>query len=421
MKLSILIPTVPARRKDFLPKILDNLYEQYDKLSQENQKQVEILVLSDNKTIMLGTKRNIMVDMAQGKYVVFVDDDDRVSDDYISSILEATKEDKDVIVFQSEVNLNNRSIKPCYFSIEYEKNYNTSEGYYRIPNHICAVKKDIASQVEFPPVIYGEDTNYAKVLINLLKTETKIDKVLYYYDYNDDTTETQQNMVWRGERKRRTYVPPILDLIILSDGKTEEMRKYTRNAIYTALGGAKDYPINIIVIESHSEDIEYKDAKTFYIDEPFNYNRFANIGAGLGDAPYIMIANNDLFFQDNWLTELLNVNEDVMSPKCYHDRRQADVLENESGYVVGRNFSGWCFMIKRYLWERIGGFDEDFNFWYADNAVVEQLKKINKKPMLVVNSSVTHLGSLTLRTLDEQTQEEITHGQKSKFDNKYQA
>jgi hypothetical protein len=71
--LSILVCGVHTRYDTFLPKIQKQLYDQYAGLAVADQDRVEIIVLTDNKKQMLGTKRNVMVNMAQGKYVQFVD------------------------------------------------------------------------------------------------------------------------------------------------------------------------------------------------------------------------------------------------------------------------------------------------------------------------------------------------------------
>lgn len=191
MKLSILVPSVDTRRQTFLPIMLNRLYGQLDLLPEEQRKEVEIMFLVDNKTINLGKKRNQMAELARGEYISYVDDDDRITDDYISSILEATKEGKDCIVFQAEVSAFG-SIRPCLYSVDNHKEESNARFFLRKPNHICAVKRDIVLRVKFPELMWGEDTDYANRLHPLLKTETKINRVLYYYDYNPDTSETRK-------------------------------------------------------------------------------------------------------------------------------------------------------------------------------------------------------------------------------------
>lgn len=180
MKLSILVPTTHTRRNTFLPKILDQLYSQYDKLSYPQQQEVEILVLQDNKTIMLGSKRNELIRLAQGDYVVFLDDDDRIAQDYISTLLKATSLGSDVITFKASVSLNGEQPKECVYTSGIIQDYNTETTYYRLPNHICCFKRDLALLFPFPNILYGEDSGFSKSIKSAIKTEHHIPETLYY-------------------------------------------------------------------------------------------------------------------------------------------------------------------------------------------------------------------------------------------------
>lgn len=191
MKLSILICSTHTRSETFLPAFMSGIFAQYDKLEPAEQEKVEILILVDNKKTMLGTKRNKMLEIAQGEYVVFADDDDILEPDYISSLLKATETDCDAITFQVSVTLNGEPAKICTYSKDYEADYNTETSYHRLPNHIMCVKKDLAMAVKYRPILYGEDADYSKRLKAHLKTEHRIDKVLYNYVWNVETTETQ--------------------------------------------------------------------------------------------------------------------------------------------------------------------------------------------------------------------------------------
>lgn len=374
----------------------------------------------DNKKMMLGDKRNLMVEQSQGEYVVFVDDDDLVAPDYILSLLDATKNGSDVITFQVEVSLNGGNSKICHYSKDFEKDQNTDTEYYRLPNHICCVKRELAEQVEFPSVLYGEDAVYAKLLKPLLKTETKIERVLYYYHYNSDTTETQLHLkTQRRYTREKIHSAPILDLIILSNAKDAYFRGLTEQAIKTAQENAPGYHINFIIMEQNKQVFYKKPLQTVYYNFEFNYNQLANEGAKIGTAPYIMVANNDLIFKPDWLYKLLETNEPVVSPKCPIDPRQSSIRANAKGLELIKNFSGWCFMVKRTVWEHIGGFDEDFGFWFADNAVLRQLEAKGYQSMLVVDSHVEHLGSQTIKTLPEHERKEKTVGQAPKYNKKY--
>lgn len=397
--LSILVCSVHTRYKTFLPKIQDQLYDQLNALAEADQQRVEIMVLTDNKQMMLGHKRNTMIDIAQGEYIVFVDDDDRIADDYIAALLKGTESGADAIVFTAMVSLNGEPAKPCYYSKDYRADYNKSNAYYRIPNHICCVKRSVSLKSSFPNILYGEDAGYGKLLLPHIKTEHKIDAVLYYYDYNADTTETQ---MWRYNQSNQRPGKPIVDVVILSKAKTFRDSLMTQKAIDTCIKGANGLPVNIIVIEGGVGD--YQGAQTVYNLNKFNYNMFANEGAGMGKAEWIMIANNDLEFTDGWLHNLLSADNPVVSPHEPDDARQKGIIDNQKGFECGRHFCGWCFMISRELWLEIGGFDTDVDFWCSDDVVIEQVRAAGVTPMLVKESIVHHAGSVTLKQQPEDVQ-----------------
>jgi glycosyltransferase involved in cell wall biosynthesis len=173
---------------------MSKIFAQYDRLEVAEQEKIEILILVDNKKMMLGDKRNKMLEIAQGEYVVFADDDDILEPDYISSLLKATETNCDIITFPVRVTLNGDEPKNCYYSVEYEQDFDTPTTYYRLPNHIMCVKKDLAMAVKYRPILYGEDADYSKRLKAHLKSEHKIDKVLYNYVWNVETTETQYHL-----------------------------------------------------------------------------------------------------------------------------------------------------------------------------------------------------------------------------------
>jgi len=412
--LSILVCSVHTRYDNFLIKIETQLFDQLKALPEADQQRVEVIVLTDNKQMMLGHKRNTMIDIAQGKYIAFVDDDDRIAPDYIAELLKATETDADAIVFTAEVSLNGEPAKPCYYSKVHKRDYNKPTAYYRIPNHICCIKRSVSLKSSFPNILYGEDAGYGKVLLKFLKTEHVIDKVLYYYDYNADTTETQG---WKYNQTKQRPGKPIVDVVILSKASKYRDSVMTQQCIDSCIKGANGLPINIIVMEGGVG--QYHSATTVPKRGKFNYNGYANEGAGKGTAEWIMIANNDLEFTDGWLHNLLSADNDVVSPHEPTDIRQKGIIDNTKGFEIGRHFSGWCFMIKRKLWLEIGGFDTDVDFWFSDDVVVEQVKAIGITPMLVKESIVRHAGSVTMKQLPETEQNDLKWRNCYIFNTKY--
>jgi glycosyltransferase involved in cell wall biosynthesis len=147
---------------------------------------VELLIEVDNKEISTGAKRNILLNRAKGKYIVFIDDDDIVSENYVDKILEACKHDVDCIAINGTITTNGmneiawRLSKSNPNSSIYE---NGKEIYLRTTNHIAPVKRELALIALFPNISNAEDAEYSRRLNKFLKTETIILEPIYHYRY----------------------------------------------------------------------------------------------------------------------------------------------------------------------------------------------------------------------------------------------
>ncbi len=396
--LSVLVPSVSTRRKTFAPKIADSLFGQHEALSPAERQRVEILIVTDTGRdggMLVGDKRNALVRMARGKYVVFVDDDDRVADDYLKALLFAADFDRDCITFDASVSINGGPRKTCRYSQRFTKDSNHATHYERLPNHITAIRRVLALACPFPSKQCGEDADFAVRLRPTLNNEYRIERELYFYDADERTTETQGN---RGQRLALVAAPSptgTLDVVILSKATTPELKAMCQKAVDSLRAGSRRHLVNVTVVEQ-VEGVDYFNVN--HIDRQpgeFNYNRFANNALRRGTAPWVMVANSDLVFEDGWLDALLESGHDCVSPVDPSHKSQRNVRNDEAGWQNGHHFSGWCFMLTRKLWERIGGFDDCVRYWCSDNVVIEQCRAVDVMPRLVAKARVRHLGSQT--------------------------
>lgn len=193
MKLSILICTLPTRM-DKLFNLLNTL------IPQTHFKPVEVLYLGDTKTMSIGKKRNHLVSISSGEYVVFIDDDDNISSEYVDSILEATEYGHDCITIGGYYTKNGDKLTRAEFNVtqkvgknHHARNLQDKKMYHHmLPNHLCAWKREVALRVEFPDKSLGEDHQWAEKQHLLGYSEFHIDKKLYHYDFNLNSTETSR-------------------------------------------------------------------------------------------------------------------------------------------------------------------------------------------------------------------------------------
>lgn len=187
--LSIVIPGVP-RRIDQGRALVAELERQVAIFNL--QKTVEVIWLVDNYHRTIGAKRQALVETAQGEYIVFIDDDDKVSPDYIELIIQALKANPDVVTFQSDVTWNGlRGI--ISFSALCDKDepfYGPEKVTNRRPWHICVWKRSISLQCKFPDINWGEDSAWVDQAVEHLTTEIHIPQVLHIYSHYDHTSES---------------------------------------------------------------------------------------------------------------------------------------------------------------------------------------------------------------------------------------
>lgn len=152
----------------------------------------EVVVVTDNKQMSVGAKRNLLVEAAKGDYVVFIDDDDMVEVEYVMELVAATASHADVIVFNAIRYENGNEDRMVNYDKDHGRDYSRLSTHYRLPNHLMCFKKSIAQQVKYEDISFGEDSAWARAVAPLIKTQHRIDKVLYEYWFDKDKTETQK-------------------------------------------------------------------------------------------------------------------------------------------------------------------------------------------------------------------------------------
>lgn len=176
-KLSILICSLESEERERTLRRLMSM------LDPQRCDEIEILIHKDDGTLSIGEKRNMLMDAAVGKYIVYIDDDDLVSERYVELILKALESGPDCVGFMGRYfNAITGDVKNVVYSLTVEQSMESDTTYFRSIGHLNPVKRSIAQIVRFPERSSHEDEPYTMGLRVRLKREEYISEVpMYFY------------------------------------------------------------------------------------------------------------------------------------------------------------------------------------------------------------------------------------------------
>ena len=145
---------------------------------------IELIIDSDNGERTIGHKRNDLLAKATGDYVVFIDDDDRVTSCYIAEIMAGIAQGVDVVCVNAIHTIDGHSPK-AVIDKPYQNWCETPNAYLRGVQWRDAVKREIAVSVPYPNIRFGEDRAWtiAMEATGLIKTWREAVKPTYFHEY----------------------------------------------------------------------------------------------------------------------------------------------------------------------------------------------------------------------------------------------
>lgn len=187
--LSILMPTIPERREMF-SNLRTELGRQIIRVRLVHPVLGRVEVLYDHRPKYkdggpsIGEKRQSLLDRAEGEYVCFLDDDERIAPNYVEELLRLCWEKPDVGTFSSISKLENFWCV-VVMSIKHTENQQAFPGIVlRKPWHICPVRRDLALRVRFNDSNYGEDWVWFEEVLKYCKNEKNTSAIIHQYNHS---------------------------------------------------------------------------------------------------------------------------------------------------------------------------------------------------------------------------------------------
>ena len=180
---SVLIPTIPGRERK-LQSLIANIREKVSRIAPELR--LEICIDFDNKESSIGTKRQRLLDRAQGKYLCFIDDDDEITDAYVEDVLAMFRGAFHTMRLRGQMREYNFVHSTSVKLTDPMATKDTPAIFQRPPNHLNPMLSDIAKLIRFKNATYGEDLDWTISLARsgFIQTEYRSDDHRVHYIYN---------------------------------------------------------------------------------------------------------------------------------------------------------------------------------------------------------------------------------------------
>jgi GT2 family glycosyltransferase len=204
---------------------------------------------------------------------------------------------------------------------------------------------------------------------------------------------------------------------------------YTLACVDSIIQNTKGVSYEIIIMDDNSPDPKAKEIEKYmenviFISNGINYGFLENCnkGARLAKGEYILFLNNDTNVQPGWLNSLVELIESdekigMVGSKLIYPNGQ----QQEAGGIIWKDASAWNFgrlddptkpeynyvkecdyisgasiMIRKELWDKIGGFDKRYKpAYFEDSDLAFEVRKHGYKVMFQPKSVVVHFEGIS--------------------------
>lgn len=421
---------------------------------------IRVLSLAENRGIVGNT--NAGLDEAQGVFTAFVDHDDTLAPFALFEVVQLLNEQPETDLIYSDSDLlsfdGSRRFQPL-FKPDWSPAIMLSANY---ATHLCVVRTDVLCAVgglaegtdgaqdwdlilrisehtqriaHVPRVLYHWRESPVSTAIDISRKPYALQVQLDVIKRHLARTGLEAEVFLDATGYIRATWPPAHDTLvsIIVPSRNLTLVRRCIDSIY-AHTSYRRYEIIIIdttsdgAITSYYGDVQRGQVKVVRFSAPFNYSAVNNLAATHARGNALLFLNDDTeAFDEGWLTELVRwVERDSVGVVGAKLLREDGCIQH-AGVVIGlggfadhpfaggpegqrtiygntewyRNFSavtGACLMIRRALFEQVGGFDEQLVLCGNDVELCLRVGRLGYQIVYTPFARLRHLESVTRGT-----------------------
>jgi len=185
MLLTIGVSVIPDRLDDFR-NMLRHFYRQICETNSYGL--VEVLGIYDEKLLTIGAKNQLILKLARGKFLSYMDSDDLPASGYVSDILSGIKsgEDVDCVTFKVCVTNNYQYERTLSMNMDNVNSYTDGPIQNEYVTQHCAMRVDRILDFPWPDTNQGQDIVWGEALKHQhrpFKKQFNIPKSLYWWNF----------------------------------------------------------------------------------------------------------------------------------------------------------------------------------------------------------------------------------------------
>lgn len=402
---------------------------------------------SDERITHVGSLHDCLVDIKDNDLVGFVESGDILRRDYLYLIAKHANDTNADLIYadHDRIDSKNKQANPS-FKPDWTPYLLLSTNFIQR----FFVRKRILSKTEGIRMEFEDQALYDLLLRCTEKTEKihHVPKVLYsiaHTKHNDKLairalSEHLHRKGVKGEVTRGihpgTYQvsffiseQPKVSIIIPTKDKKKLLRRCLKS-----IETKTDYKNwEIIIVDNNSQKTDMKEylGGLQYVvlnyENPFNFSKMNNLAASYAKGEYLLFLNDDTAaLERQWLNELMGVcsQADVgaVGPKLVHSddtiqhagmvflktgagfhpfQRYHHKDEGYMGFInLMRDYSavtGACMLVKRQVFEIVGGFDDSFDLYYGDSDLCMKIRDAGYRVVYTPFTRLLHEGSTSIR------------------------